>query len=55
MCGRMRKVLRPNRDPTAERRGPRRLDRRFPHPVQMSQCGVRAAAVKGLVIYNDKT
>ena len=33
------------RDPTAEARGPRQLDRGlyFPHPVQMSQRGLRAA------------
>jgi hypothetical protein len=58
MCGRRQKVLRPDRDPTAEARSPpARSACSFSHPVQMSQRGVRArraAAAKAcLVIYND--
>ena len=49
-----RKVLRLYRHPTAEARSPPARSARFPHPVQVSQRGVRAAAVKAcLVIYND--
>ena len=49
------KVLRLDRDPTAEARSPpARSACSFSHPVQMSQRGVRAAAAKAcLVIYND--
>eukprot|EP00964_Phaeocystis_antarctica_P088076 scaffold56008_cov65-Phaeocystis_antarctica.AAC.2 len=46
MCGRRQKVLRPDRDPTAEARSPPARSACFSHPVQMSQRGVRAAAVK---------
>ena len=50
-----RKVLRLYRHPTAEARSPPARSARFPHPVQVSQRGVRAAAVKAcLVIYNDE-
>ena len=47
--------VRPDRDPTAEARSPPARSACFSHPVQMSQRGVRAAAVKAyLVIYKDK-
>ena len=45
MCGRRQKVLRPDRDPTAEARSPPARSACFSHPVQMSQRGVRAAAL----------
>ena len=42
------------RDPTAEARSPPARSACFPHPVQMSHRGVRAAAAKAcLVIYDD--
>ena len=37
MCGRRQKVLRPDRDPTAEARSPPARSACFSHPVQMSQ------------------
>ena len=45
-----RKVLRLYRHPTAEARSPPARSARFPHPVQVSQRGVRAAAVKACLV-----
>ena len=42
------------RDPTDEARSPPARSACFPHPVQMSQRGVRAAVQKAhLVVYHD--
>ena len=47
--------VRPDRDPTAEARSPPARSACFSHPVQMSQRGMRAAAVKAcLVIYKTQ-
>ena len=43
-------MLRLYRDPTAEARSPAARSACFPHPVQMSQRGVRAAAVKACLV-----
>ena len=56
MCGRRRKVLRLYRDPTDEARSPPARSACFPHPVQMSQRGVRAAVQKAhLVVYHEES
>ena len=53
---RRRSVLRLYRDPTDEARSPPARSACFPHPVQMSQRGVRAAVQKAhLVVYHDHT
>ena len=49
-------MLRLYRDPTAEARSPAARSACFPHPVQMSQRGVRAAVQKAhLVVYHDES